>query len=430
MKKTNFIHANGTVVQTSYPPNFDFAAISYRWLRLPEEDWWEIETPTYKAQVAAFPIDCFNKLLEWVNLNLVEEGIQHIWIDAICLNQENKSMLAQQLPEMTYLFNRARYVVAAPWLAHRCGTSLTQLYHDWTKRCWVIAEISAAKRIYYTGLKNGEVIGIRNELGKEGFCPPAETPTTKQEKQMHTCMSNLVVLVRGNRSFGSFHLDELVKIALQLEATHEEDKLYALMPAANLEEIERRRIRKDFQHLEVQMDLQGYVKSLMNCLSETNRLRLAMGVSRFKDHKATSSTAWSPGKCPSWSFGNGSEYLPAWANDEYLADSLDNSVKLNENNYLEFYGKFHKCQLTLLDIPRDKIDSYYYAEYSVSRERSVRVAYHPQLDATKVCLCMFGRDIRGRALGIILDQRKVKIGVFMMENEDWETWSLGSRIIK
>ena len=153
-----------------------------------------------------------------------KKGIHHVWIDAICIDQQNESAKVQQLPEITWLFNRAEYVIAAPWLAHRLGTiSTVQMYHEYMQRCWVIAEISSAQSVYYTSWNGRNIDSSRNDPKDEGFCPPGEDPRTMEdyEKEWHLDMSNRVVMLREARTFGQFHVDEVVKIALELEATKE-----------------------------------------------------------------------------------------------------------------------------------------------------------------------------------------------------------------
>lgn len=413
MKRTNFVHTNGSVIEASYPPEFQFVAISYHWQQIPESAWWAIETPTYKALVGAFYQDHFKQLLAWVEKTMGRNRIHHVWIDAICIDQRNEFALAQQLPEITWLFNQASYVIAAPWLAHGPGAPLVQLYHEYMQRCWVVAEISSAKRVYYTGWNGRNVDHSLNDPDKEGFCPPGANPVnmTREEKGWHLDMSDRVVLLRGARFFGRFHVDEVVKMALELEATKEKDKLYALMPAAGLR-VSRSR---------VQMDLQGCIRSLMQDLEKPiDRLRLAMAVSRFRGHATTNPIAWPSGRCPSWSFGNGSDYRSPWANDEYLAQSLGTSVTLNEDDSLRFRGRFHTCQLVAG--PQTSNSSFYAAKYHpVPTGAPDTVFYHPQLDrdVMDVCLCIFGLDARQRATGIILKQ-SVKIGVFMIHASDIE----------
>ena len=418
--KTVFVRTDGVAKEYKYPPPFKFAAVSYHWQRLQAKDKWNLPTGRYEANIGAFYQDHFKQLLEWVKKVMGKEGIHHVWIDAICIDQQNESAKALQVPEITWLFNRAECVIAAPWLAHRVGTIGTvQMYDEYVQRCWVIAEISSAKSVYYTNWDGRNMNYSRNDPKKEGFCPPGADPNTMKddEKKMHLSMSNRVVMLRGERTFGQFHVDEVVKIALELKATKEKDKLYALMPTADM------RIRRKT----VQMDLQECVGDLMHELKgPVNRLRLAMGVSRFRGYAAA--------KSGSWSFGAGSDYLEPWARSEYLKNPLDASVTLNDDDSLTFSGRYHKCQMS--QGAKTTNSDYHATRYTPVPEGCPNtVFYHPKLDPGlhKVFLCRFGLDQRRRVVGVIVEEvSQLKIGLFFMQMGDAksEHWTGGTVDIK
>ncbi|KAK9427263.1 hypothetical protein V1505DRAFT_53797 [Lipomyces doorenjongii] len=335
----------------------------------------------------------------------------------------------RQLGEITYLFHDAKCVIAAPWLARTIGP--VQLYDDYVQRCWVIAEIASAKCIYYTNWnwKENYMNYSCNNPTLEGFCPPGINPSQMKadEKETHQSMSNRVVILRKQRKFGEFHVDEIVKIAVELKATKEHDKLYALMPTAG-----KRVERSNFG------DLQSVIRHFMETLEPINRLRLAIGVSRFRNHASVLSSAWASGssrlgRSPSWSFGQGADYLAPWAVDEYLETclqgrvqgsglTLHTSVVLEKNHSLIFTGFYHHvCQLLRGNRARD---SQYYCSYFYLGPGQMRLVFcYPQLDNEKhaVTLCAFGLDRRGRIVGIIVEQNE-KIGTFMgvgLENFKW-----------
>ncbi|KAK9233801.1 hypothetical protein V1525DRAFT_123478 [Lipomyces kononenkoae] len=436
VKVTIFVHTSGEPIVSGYPPPFQFTAISYHWARVSAP--WRMQTPRHTATVGAFYHDHFMKLLKWVEENLGKEGIHHVWIDAICIDQSNEAEKAEQLGEITYLFHDAKCVVLAPWLAHRHGIGPVQLYHNYAQRCWVIAEIASARCIYYTYLNGSYVNSSRNNPAAEGFCPPGADPgqMTPTETMQHRRMSDRVVILRRNRNFGEFHVDEIVKIALALEATKEQDKLYALMPIAG----------KRVPRLRRQFDLQSCIRYFMQNLEPIDRLRLAIGVSRFRNHAsvrshAWRSHAWPSGSSPSWSFGEGSDYLEPWAVDEYMEYNLDASLRLSEDNYsLVFHGRWHKC--SVFRGQRTPNSQYYYGLYTIQPDTiqpSVNkyLYYYPQLDKCRheVILCGFGLDHRRRLVGIILEQGlNEKIGTFMMGPSEGlthslEHWKIGSVVI-
>jgi len=414
--ETNFVHTSGKVVRKRYPPHFRYAAVSYHWSNVPK---WALETPTYTANVGAFYRTHLDELLKWVNRTLGKFGIQHVWIDAICIDQSDDASKAEQLGEITYLFHDAYCVVAAPWLAHEIGTmSLVDMYYRYTRRCWVVAELSSATSVYYTSWDGERVFSSRNDPQNEGFCPPGIEPKdmTESETGLHFEMSNRIVLLRRNRAFGQFHVDEIVKIALELEATKEKDKLYALMPIAG----------QRVPRIATQLDLQSCIRHFMSTMSSIDRLRLAMGVSRFRDHSISTSRAWPSGKCPSWSFGNGSNYWSPWADNEYLERGLG-SVQLRNNDSLVFTGQYHRCRIH--QGVKTPSSQYFACQYSpVLPGSPTTLFYHPQLDreVQHVHLCQFGLDRLRRVVGIIVeDNSQEKIGIFMMATSEPRGWESG-----
>lgn len=426
--ETTFVKTDGSAFKCRYPPPFKFAAISYHWQKLRDSDWWDVPVNNksgkveYQASVGAFYQDHFSQLLKWVEKELGNKyGIHHVWIDAICIDQKNEAAKVQQLPGITWLFNQAECIVAAPWLAHKRGSiGVVQMYDIYMQRCWVIAEISAGKSVFYTHWDGRNMYAAQNDPKAEGFCPPGSDPKKmdQTEKDMHLNMSNRVVMLRGQKNFGSFHVDEVVKIALELDATKEKDKLYALMPTAG----------KTVRRTNQQMGLQDCIMHFMDSMKEPiDRLRLAMGVSRFPGHLQA--------RAPSWSFGQGAKYNPPWARNEYLENPLDASVKINNDSSLTFTGKYYECQLSKGAKTSNSL--YYAGECNPVLPDCSRnlVFYHPQLDREKqnVILCRFGLDQPRRVLGIVVDKKsQTKIGIFFVEAgaSKCESWTKGSVIIK
>lgn len=430
LKETVFIQTeDGEAVVRTYPWKFRFAAISYHWAPdLPE---WELETPQHTAIVGAFYRKHFKRLLKWVEEKFGHKGIHHVWIDAISINQRNETIKAKQLPEITFLFHSAAFVIAAPWLAYKTGEiSEVQMYHNYMQRCWVIAEITSGKRVCYTTWDGKKMHYDFNstEPDSEGFCPPGteEDDMSDEQKEKKLDMSNRVVILRENRKFGSLHIDEVIKIALDLKATEEKDKLYALMPTAGL--------RVPRLHGE-QMDLQSCVLHFMRELGTIDRLRLVMGVSRFRKQARISSSSGGSAVPPSWSFGEGAEYWTPWANNEYLANRLNASVALNEGSQhsITFRGSLHQCKLTRG--PESLNSEYYGGIYSPRMKGDPEyIFYYPQLDRNEndVTLCRFGLDFRNRAVGVIVETGShEKIGTFMMEADlrHLEQWRNGQFVI-
>ena len=407
MKEITFVCTDGTAVISPYPPIQPYVAISYRWGYVPS---WQFPTLKYTATVSAFYREHFNRLLSWIKRQL---GITYVWIDAICINQNNAEDKAKQLGEITRLFHRAEYVIAAPWLAYSLDANVIKVFGEWARRCWVAAEISSAKSIYYTNWADQRMCFSRNDPEQEGFCPPGADPgkMSRDEQEEHRKMSDQVVLLRTVQSFGKFYLDQIAKIALELDATNESDKLYALMPIAG--------------HIvppkSVQMTLQQCILLFMEKLEPIDRMRLVMGVSRFKQHHRNMS----------WSFGTGSEYCPPWDKTSFLDNICKASVTLNQDQSLTINARYHVCKL--IKGNRTTNSSYYASSYdpTIVGDPSV-LFYHPQIDRPnyRVILITCGLDKHNRTVGIMIDhESREKIGIFMLQT-NYTSWPKGPIIVR
>jgi len=393
-------------VTSSYPPTAKYVAISYRWGSVPS---WELKTPNYTATVSAFYQQHFNILLAWVYHTL---NIPYVWIDAICINQASRSDKARQLGSITRLFHDATAVIAAPWLSQPRDADMIRVFGDWTRRCWVAAEIHSAQVIYYTAWNwsEGWMWGDHSRPEHEGFCPPGADPATMSEDEgaEHVRMSNTVVMLRKGRPFGGFHVDEVAKIAVELVAKEDSDKLYALMPMTGVQ----------VPRQEVQMTLGQFIVHLMESLGQVDQMRLVMGVSRFRGY----------GTNMSWAFGPGAEYRAPWANNEYLEETGGASVVLNDGRSLTINARYHLCELKQGD---QTAKSEFYRG-SCDPPVGGDLFYHPQTDRPRqgVVLISCGLDCRKRVVGITVDcESREKIGVFMLET-DHVGWDRGPNIVR
>ena len=411
MEKIVFVQTNGTgTVTLPYPSpsTKNYAAISYRWGQgLPS---WQLQTRDYLATVSAFYNQHFNLLLTWINTTL---KIPYVWIDAICIDQSSAEDKARQLGEITRLFHNAKAVVAAPWLAHCCHDDITQIYGGWTSRCWVAAEIHSAEVIHYTSWNWDEecMRWSTSQNDREGFCPPGADPDmmNDEEKAEHRRMSDLVVILRKGRHYGQFHIDEIAKIAVELDAEVEGDKLYALLPTTGAE----------VPRCDVQMDLEVFVGRLMQTIGQIDRMRLVMGVSRFRDPTYANM---------SWAFGKGAEYRAPWATDEYLNETGGASVELNEDWSLTIDAQYHTFELERGDLTTNS--EYYWVDGNDCIGDVL--FYHPRIDeeSVEVVLISCGLDFRERVVGIMVDcESKEKIGIFMLQRQR-VGWGKGPNIVR
>ncbi|KAK3339433.1 heterokaryon incompatibility protein-domain-containing protein, partial [Neurospora tetraspora] len=192
-------------------------------------------------------------------LHLRDHSIERtIWIDAICINQEDQEEKGHQVQSMAKIYAKASRVIV--WLGEEAAGSdqalegiriaaelstrrldnkagiLTLLQRPWFRRIWVLQEVAAARHIL---IKCGSA-----EVDGSAFCLglDALNLSNKLPADLRARILSVTYLIRGaifrpkyatsqsdNFSLDIRPLGELIEMYHTREATDRRDKVYALL---------------------------------------------------------------------------------------------------------------------------------------------------------------------------------------------------------
>ncbi|ORZ08218.1 hypothetical protein BCR42DRAFT_425472, partial [Absidia repens] len=98
-------------------------ALSYRWGELDEQI--VAATDDYHARIVSFQLDDFFKLCEAMQHEPNLQHIEYVWVDALCVDQENVEKRKATIYHMNHIYLQAKAVIAVPDLhaAHISATT-------------------------------------------------------------------------------------------------------------------------------------------------------------------------------------------------------------------------------------------------------------------------------------------------------------------
>ncbi|PIG80568.1 hypothetical protein AARAC_003269 [Aspergillus arachidicola] len=185
-----------------------------------------------------------------------------LWVDAVCINQQDEQEKGYQIQLMPTIYGRASHVIV--WLGeaadhsdraledirlaaedesfryeptrprgNECTAILKLLQRPWFRRIWVLQEISAARSILVMcGHFKINGIAFASGLNKLNL-----TNTDYASSGLENTIRSITYLMRGaisrpdyvTRPYGMLSLGELIDMYHTREATKKHDKVYALL---------------------------------------------------------------------------------------------------------------------------------------------------------------------------------------------------------
>ncbi|CAO3601392.1 unnamed protein product [Absidia cylindrospora] len=89
-----------------------YVAVSYRWGELHETT---VDTHLgYLASITSFGLDSFFQLCRTMSEEVDLKHMDYVWVDAICVDQNNYEKRKATIYQMTNIYHRANYIVAVP----------------------------------------------------------------------------------------------------------------------------------------------------------------------------------------------------------------------------------------------------------------------------------------------------------------------------
>lgn len=198
-------------------------------------------------------------------------GRPWIWIDTICINQEDRDEKAAQVAIMDRIFAQASTVVVwlggaeAPdtiqWMPE--SFSLDAVFenlsddgpHSWWRRLWCVQEVAVAARVYVC--VGRYVVGfeqITNAIAGDSYWRSLPAVTDERETLSRRIFTRQVMTLRNVRKAVQRNVD--VDILTLLEATQlcyvtlAEDRIYALLGLASWED--KQQIQVEYSQEKVQ----------------------------------------------------------------------------------------------------------------------------------------------------------------------------------
>ncbi|RDW77156.1 hypothetical protein BP6252_05209 [Coleophoma cylindrospora] len=245
---------DGTLGQT-HP----YEALSYVWGEPVKTC--SISVHSCKSSMQTLPITSnLHKALLRLRYSTLERVI---WVDAICINQEDKQEKQQQIRLMYKIYTHANCVIV--WLGEEADDSdqaleelrmtgskkavdfaheeIVQetvaklLRRDWFQRIWVLQEVAAARRV--------EILCGRSKIDGYAFCLAMDSlrESFKAHNELQTlqnAIGSITYLIRGaifrpyRQTLGTISeaicpLGELVDMFRTHQASEPQDKVYALL---------------------------------------------------------------------------------------------------------------------------------------------------------------------------------------------------------
>ncbi|CAO3588680.1 unnamed protein product [Absidia cylindrospora] len=108
--------------------NTAFVALSYRWGELREQS---VNTHLgYIATITSFKLRHFYKLCKMMTREPDLKSIDYVWVDAICVDQNNPIQRKATIHQMSTIYEKATYILAVPDLHLQHVINVSQVNHE------------------------------------------------------------------------------------------------------------------------------------------------------------------------------------------------------------------------------------------------------------------------------------------------------------
>jgi hypothetical protein len=154
----------------------------------------------------------------------------NLWIDAICINQQDAAERARQVPHMAKIFRRAQRVHV--FLTDRLGLS-NWFQSDWFSRRWVVQELLAASDILAHlpySYRNSRQMGW-DFLMEQLELPPYQSEFAKLDPETATTIEHFKVLKKSKRKW--FGLISLLLKFQHTQCSDDRDRIFAYLGITN-----------------------------------------------------------------------------------------------------------------------------------------------------------------------------------------------------
>ncbi|KAE9378325.1 hypothetical protein N431DRAFT_528575 [Stipitochalara longipes BDJ] len=162
-----------------------------------------------------------------------------IWIDSVCINQEDSKEKSCQVRMMQTIYAKATRVTQNEWITSPEWLALRKLFrHTWFERCWIIQEVVLASNVYVlyggTYIDWNVLLGLISAFIQEQGGPIRRLIAGETSQQMVSTPASLLhgpILEGYRRTYRErlpleFHA--LLRSSLTFRATDPRDKMFAL----------------------------------------------------------------------------------------------------------------------------------------------------------------------------------------------------------
>ncbi|KAI0468443.1 HET-domain-containing protein [Xylaria cf. heliscus] len=257
-----------------------------------------------------------------------------LWVDAVCINQNDNPERGSQVQLMQRIYSTASSVVV--WLGplqpknepilkfiRRLGSNprlhwtaiqnmkdeLMELYiflsHEWWSRIWTVQEAVLANQIVYhrgnihisSHDLNGAAASFKEHVFAKKCCQDLRLPKNgiRAADTIERLMDNILRLYHVSLGIRNANFDEVALLFRHRQATNALDMVYGLLGISR--GIKKSSINYDFSKAEV------YELATRDSISHNNNLHILSQISCGKAHRDIGSTVYSvdwPEDTPSW----------------------------------------------------------------------------------------------------------------------------------
>ncbi|CAO3588638.1 unnamed protein product [Absidia cylindrospora] len=155
-----------------------FVALSYRWGELHET---LVDTGVgYTASITSFALEDFYKLCYMMTIESDTKDIPYVWVDAICVDQQNPVRRKETIYQMSNIYDKASYILAVPDLHMTYLKGLTTKHYD-----TIMHSKKYYKDLYFLLHKNTTAFAAQDQDFLDDFIPN-DPPELKQLLFDHT----------------------------------------------------------------------------------------------------------------------------------------------------------------------------------------------------------------------------------------------------
>lgn len=131
-------------IKTIKPPDWNFAAISHKWLN--NQPWTAIDKRPYPAAGEVRVTAVARESIFALAVLCLSKGIDYFWLDCLCIDQESALEQAREILNMGKYYARARTTLIFPYGLDFVGPPLLENGDApvWHKRAWTLQEEAMA----------------------------------------------------------------------------------------------------------------------------------------------------------------------------------------------------------------------------------------------------------------------------------------------